>query len=196
MSGRRVELEQRRTRIGVGNVEDEREEASTTECARAAWRVQAAIVAFFALAAASVVVIYIAAPSVYVQVLTKGGAAKEARPPIATAFMIAILLFVAALTVGVLRRWRWLFWLVLLAFGFSVLQIPAGALELAGIIPSSFPTWHTVYRALVAVPEVAIAVAMVGLWRRCGVWGNGRRNAKPPGRVGCGPEAADGVRPG
>lgn len=140
-------------------------------CVRAAREVQAAIVAFFALAAASLVTIYIVAPDVYVQVLTNGGATKEAHPPVATALMVAILLLVAALTVGVLRRWRWVFWLVLVAFGFSALQIPAGALELAGIIPSSFPTWYTVYRALVAVPEVAIAVAMLWLWRRCGVWG-------------------------
>jgi hypothetical protein len=152
-------------------VEDEREEASTTGCARAARGVQAAIVAYFALAAASLVTTYIVAPDVYVQVLTNGGAAKGAHPPVATALMVAILLLVAALTLGVLWQWRWVFWGMLAAFGFSALQIPAGALELARIIPSGFPSWYTVFRTLLAVPEVAIAVAMLWLWRRCGVWG-------------------------
>ena len=152
-------------------MEDEREEASTTGCARAARGVQAAIVAYFALAAASLVTIYIVAPDVYAQVLPNGGAAKGAHPPVAMALMVAILVLVAALTLGVLRQWRWVFWGMLAAFGFSALQIPAGALELARIIPSGFPSWYTVFRTLLAVPEVAIAVAMLRLWRRCGVWG-------------------------
>jgi hypothetical protein len=119
-------------------VEDEREEASTTACARAARGVQAAIMAYFALAAASLVTIYIVAPDVYTQVLPNGGAAKGAHPLVATALMVAILVLVAALTLGVLRQWRWVFWDMLAAFGFSALQIPAGALELARIIPSGF----------------------------------------------------------
>ena len=153
----------------------EEEGQTDATCGRAARRVQAAIIAFFALAAVSLVAIYVAAPEVYVQVLMNGRATKEAHPLVVSAFMVAILLFVAALTVGVLRQWRWMFWLVLLAFGFSALQIPAGALELARIISSSFPTWYTVFRMLVAVPEVAIAVAMLRLWRRCGVWGGRTR---------------------
>jgi hypothetical protein len=149
----------------------EGEDRTDGACALAAWWVQAAIVAFFAVAAASLVVIYAVAPEVYVQVVTNGGATKGAHPPIVTAFMVAILLFVAALTVGVLRRWRWVFWLVLVAFGVSALQIPAGALELVGMVPNAFPAWYTAFRTLLAVPEVAIAVVMLRLWQRCGVWG-------------------------
>jgi hypothetical protein len=44
------------------------------------------------------------------------------------------------LGVGVLRRWRWTFWLVLVAFLFGVLRVPASILELMGWLPAAGPS--------------------------------------------------------
>jgi hypothetical protein len=35
--------------------------------------------------------------------------------------------------VGVVRRWRWTFWLILVAFLFGVLRVPAAVLQFTGI---------------------------------------------------------------
>jgi hypothetical protein len=42
------------------------------------------------------------------------------------------------LAVGVVRRWRWTFWLILVAFLFGVLRVPVAALQLTG----SWPPTH------------------------------------------------------
>ena len=62
---------------------------------------------------ASLVVIRAAAPEVYDQALR--------LPPnwpgwVGTAFLVALAAFIVLLAVGVLRRWRWTFWLILVAF--------------------------------------------------------------------------------
>jgi hypothetical protein len=138
-------------------------------------RVQAGVIGFFAMVALSLVAIYALRPAIYVSVLGGKVSATGSHPPIATLFMVAILLLIALLVVGVLRCWRWVFWLLVVAFTFSALQVPAGALELAGILPSAFPAWYTIYRSLVAVVEVGLGVWLLVVWRRWGVWATGRR---------------------
>jgi hypothetical protein len=138
-------------------------------------RVQTGIIAFFGVVALSLIVIYALAPSIYTRVLGAKATGSESHPLIATVFCGAILLFIAVLIVGVLRRWHWLYWLLVIAFTFSALQVPAAALELAGVLPHPFPAWYTVYRTLVAVGEVALGVWMLRVWRRWGVWADGGR---------------------
>jgi hypothetical protein len=48
--------------------------------------------------------------------------------------------------VGVLRRWRWTFWLILVAFLAGVLRVPVAILQLAGFLHASAPTWHVVFQ--------------------------------------------------
>lgn len=73
-----------------------------------------------------------------------------------------------------LRRWRWTFWLILVAFLFGLLRVPASALELAGVLPAAGPTWYVLFQALVGLLQFAIGSLMVAGYRRAGAWGNFR----------------------
>jgi hypothetical protein len=143
--------------------------------AEARRRLQIGVIAFFAVVALSLVVIYVLRPEVYTQALGARVQATEPHPLIATMFCTAILIFIALLIVGVLRRWRWIYWLLALAFVLSALQVPAGALELAGVLPNPFPAWYTIYRSVIAVGELALGIWLLVVWRRWGVWAEGRR---------------------
>ena len=137
---------------------------------------QYVLLAFCAFAGASLIVVYLVAPATYVQMLpVEMSAGDFAHPSILTVVLAGILIFVALLAIGVLRRWRWLFWLILVAFAFSVLQIPATALELAGIVPLHVPAWYGLLRMLIAVAQGIIAVWMIRLYRSNGVWGLGKQ---------------------
>ena len=81
------------------------------------------------------------------------------------------LMAAAVLVVGVFRRWRWTFWLVLIAFLFGVLRLPASALQLAGMMPASAPTWYEALQGVIGVVQFLIAIAMVAGYRKAGVWG-------------------------
>lgn len=142
-------------------------------CQRAANWLRAALLAFCAAAVASFVVIYMVAPAIYVQTLMLTPDPADTHPLATTLFMIAITLFVAVLATGIQRRWRWLFWLVLLAFTLSALQIVAFPFELAGVVSPHIPAWYALFRALVAAVQLAIGIWMIRIYRRCGVWGVG-----------------------
>jgi hypothetical protein len=141
-------------------------------------RVQAGVIGFFSVVALSLVIIYALRPAIYVSVLGAKAPSTASHPLIATIFLVAILLFIAVLVVGVLQCWRWLFWLLMAAFLFSALQLPAGALELAGVLSRMFPAWYTIYRSLVALAEVGLGVWLLVVWRRWGVWAAGRRRRR------------------
>ncbi|MEO7002841.1 MAG: hypothetical protein ABI068_13565 [Ktedonobacterales bacterium] len=122
-------------------------------------------------------VVYAITPEIYVEALLNKGAvgptgATGDHPLVATLFLVAILLFVATLMLGVWRRWRWLFWLVLAAFAFAPLSILGTVLELNGIAtPAPIPLWYGLARIVAALIQLAFAVWMFRLYRRCGVWG-------------------------
>ena len=143
-------------------------------CPQARRMLQGAIIAFFSLAVITFIVIYLVAPAIYVQTLLLTASSSDARPLAINLFFVAIILFVATLGYGVSRGWRWLFWLLLLAFLASVLEIPAGMLQLAGIIPVQQPTWYVVLRMAISVVELALGIWMLRVWRQCGVWAEGR----------------------
>jgi hypothetical protein len=131
-------------------------------------RTQGLVLGFFLTALGSLVAIRVAAPEVYDQVLR--------LPPswprwTATAFLLALAAFIAVLSVGVLRRWRWTFWLILLAFLAGVLRVPVAILQLAGVLSASAPGWYVVFQGLVGVAQLAIGLAMLAGYRRSGVWG-------------------------
>ena len=79
--------------------------------------------------------------------------------------------FIGLLSVGVIRRWRWTFWLILVAFAFGVLRVPVAVLQLTGALGASMPTWYVVLQGLIGVVQLAIALAMLAGYRRSGVWG-------------------------
>jgi len=117
---------------------------------------------------ASLVVIRAAAPKVYDQALK--------LPPswpwwTGIAFLLALTAFIALLALGVLRRWRWTFWLILFAFLAGVLRVPVAILQLAGVLSANVPSWYVVFQGLIGLVQLAIGLVMLAGYRRSGVWG-------------------------
>jgi hypothetical protein len=75
------------------------------------------------------------------------------------------------LAIGTLRRWRWTFWLLLIAFAASVLRLPLFALQVLGVISMDVPLWYATLQAIVGSVQVAIAAAMLAGYRKHGAWG-------------------------
>ena len=128
-------------------------------------RTQALVLGFFVLVWASLVAIFAAAPEVYDQALRLPSSDAQ------LAFLIGISAFIALLGTGVIRRWRWTFWLIAVAFLFGVLRIPVSILELKELLSAAAPIWYVLYQALLGLLQFAIGLAMVSGYRRAGVWG-------------------------
>ena len=132
------------------------------------------IIAFFALVALSLVIVYLADPSMYTSTFLLPPSPTERYSWPTTLLILAILAFLVVLVIGVMRHWYWLFWLLLLAFGFAILEIPATLLQWASILPAfpgPFPLWYSLYRVGIALAETGIAVYMLQVYRHSGVWG-------------------------
>lgn len=140
-------------------------------------RLEQVLIAFFVACALFVVVVYVAAPSIYTTALLLSPAPTDRYLLPATLFLVALLVFIAVVIVGVVRHWRWLFWVLLVAFGLSILQIPATILQLMGVVPDLFPAWYSLGRMGVTLLEVALAVWMIQIYRHHGVWAMGKKKA-------------------
>ena len=138
-------------------------------------RLARVLIAFFLLAALSLLVVYFVDPSIYTKTLMLQPPPTDRYPLPATLLLVGILVFITMVSIGVLRHLRWLFWLLLIAFSFSILNIPATILQLTGVIPDNFPVWYSLYRMGIAIIEVAIAVWMVQIFRHYGVWAMGKK---------------------
>ncbi len=130
-------------------------------------RMKALVLASFVAYWVAVIVIWIAARSVFDQIggLSRGQVGAEA------AEVLALTALLMLLSVGIVRGWRWLFWLILIAFLAGILRVPAAALELAGKIPQRGPAWYVVLTAIVGMVQFVIALAMAAGYRRSGIWG-------------------------
>jgi hypothetical protein len=132
-------------------------------------RTQRLVLAFFVFAWVTLVVILVAAPGIYEQALRLPGG--ERKLP-TLAFLAAISAFLVLLGIGVLRRWRWMFWLILVAFILGVLRLPASVLQLVGVLPAQGPAWYVLLQALIGVVQFVIGLLMLAGYRRGGVWGS------------------------
>ena len=132
-------------------------------------RTQKLVLGFFALVWVALVVILVAAPEIYDQALRLPGGERELP---ALGFLAAISTFLVLLGVGVVRRWRWTFWLILVAFILGVLRVPASILQLSGLLPADFPTWYVLLQTLIGLVQVAIGLAMLVGYRKRGTWGS------------------------
>jgi len=131
-------------------------------------RTQALVLGFCLVAWLGLIAIVVAAPDVFagaLQVPPGGSLGPE------LAFLLAITAVIGLLGVGVARRWRWLFWLILVAFLAGVLRVPASILELAGKLPATGPAWYVLLQAAIGLVQFAIGLAMLSGFRRSGVWG-------------------------
>ena len=133
-------------------------------------RTQALVLGFFVFAWMSLLVILLVDPEIY------DGAMQLPPGPhrlADLAFLGAISVLIAFLSVGVLRRWRWTFWLILVAFLVGgTLRVPASVLQLAGVIAPAGPTWYVVFQALLGLLQAGIGVLMFAGYRREGAWGH------------------------
>jgi hypothetical protein len=88
------------------------------------------------------------------------------------AFLAALSVFLVGVATGVVRRWHWIFWLILVAFLAGVLRLPASVLELEGVLPQQGPAWYVVLQGAIGMVQFAIGLAMVRGYRRGGPWGS------------------------
>ena len=131
-------------------------------------RSQGLVLGFLTATVLALLAIFAYAPSVYTGVLH---AALGQTPAGEIAFLTALLVFVGFVGFGVVRRWRWMFWLIVIAFLAGFLRVPASALELMRVVPTQGPGWYIAFQGLVGVILVGIAVALLIGYRKAGVWG-------------------------
>jgi nitrate reductase NapE component len=135
-------------------------------------RTKALVLALFAGYWITVVVILVAARDVYdgllPQTLRPSG---DQRPAEIYTLLVLTVLF-AVLSTGVIRGWRWTFWLILVVFLAGLLRVPTSALQLAGIMSNQGPAWYVVLQAVVGLIQFVIALAMLAGYRKSGVWGS------------------------
>lgn len=133
-------------------------------------RLEIALITFYGLLLLSLLIIFAAQPSIYTTTLAPGWAATERYPLPTILFLVALVAFISVLMYGVVHHWRWLFWLILVAFSASVIQIPVEILQLTGVLPNPYPVWYSLFRAGAGVVELAFAVWMIQTYRHSGIW--------------------------
>jgi len=138
-------------------------------------RLERAVIAFFILAALSLLVVYVADPAIYAHSLALTSSPADRYPVPVTLFLVGILAGIALLILGVIHHWRWLFWLILVAFAGSIIQIPVEGLQLLGIVPNPYPVWYSLFRGGVGFIELSFAFWMFQTSRHHGVWAMGRK---------------------
>jgi len=131
-------------------------------------RTQALVVGFFAMALALFVAILALAPTVYSETLR---ISPTRSPVLELAFLLPLSAFLVLLSIGTIRRWRWLFWLILVAFLAGILRLPASVLQVTGVVPSAMPVWYVLLQAGIGVVQFLIGLAMIAGYRRSGAWG-------------------------
>lgn len=131
-------------------------------------RTQALVLAQFVFYWIAVLVLLIVAP----HVAEDAGALPSGSLSIEVAALLVLTALLTVLSAGVIRGWRWLFWLLAVAFLAGILRLPVAVLELAGKIPQRGPDWYVVFTALVGLSQFGIALAMLAGYRKAGVWGN------------------------
>ena len=103
--------------------------------------------------------------------------ARTLNPPLGQAraveigFLSALTVFLALMGVGVLRRWRWMFWLIVLTFLAGLLRTLASALELARVLPAGGPEWYVLFQGVIGLVQFGIGLALLRGYRKAGVWG-------------------------
>jgi hypothetical protein len=129
-------------------------------------RTKAFVLALFALYWLAVVLILVADRPALDQVV--GLSIHGSSADIAAVLILTLLL--ALLSAGVVRGWRWTFWLILIVFVLGVRTVPVAVLELTGRLPQQGPTWYVLFTVVVGVAQFGIGMGMLAGWRKSGVW--------------------------
>ena len=134
-------------------------------------RTKALVLGLFAVYWVIVVVLLVAARDVYDRQFPPAVRLPGKQRPAEIGALLVLTALFALLSTGVIRGWRWAFWLILLDFLAGVVRVPIAALQLAGIMPSQGPGWYVVLQAVVGLSQFVIAMAMLAGYRGAGVWG-------------------------
>lgn len=126
------------------------------------------MVGFFGLAWLLLVAILISSPRVRE---TTEARLPGSGPMALTIFAVVLGAFLALLTVAVVRRSRWVFWVLLLAFAAGVARIPLAVLQLSGRMTPEGPDWYVAVQGVLGIVQVVIAAAMFSGYRHAGPWG-------------------------
>ncbi len=131
-------------------------------------RTQWLVLAFFLTVWLALLVILATSPGIYGRTLRLGSAEDEWVEEV---FVAAISAFIALLSIGVLKRWVWVFWLILVAFLVGLLRIPVATLQLTGHLEAEGPTWYVVFQGALGFIQFLIGIAMLVGYRKGGRWG-------------------------
>ncbi len=131
-------------------------------------RIKALVLGLFATYWVLVVLILVFARDVFDQIGRLGGDQRPAE--IAEVLVLTALL--ALLSTGVVRAWRWTFWVIMAAFFAGLLRVPASVMQLAGDLPAQGPPWYVVLQAVVGLTQFVIALLMLAGYRKAGMWGS------------------------
>lgn len=132
-------------------------------------RTKGLVLALFAAYWLIVVVVLVTARDVYDQqfpVKLSG----DRRPAEIGVLLVLTALF-GVLSTGIIRNWRWTFWLILVAFMAGILRAPISALQLTGAVPAQGPAWFVVLQVVVGLVQFVIGLAMFAGYRKAGIWG-------------------------
>jgi hypothetical protein len=131
-------------------------------------RIKALVLSLFATYWVLVVLILVFARDVFDQIGRLGADQRPAE--IAEVLVLTALL--ALLSTGVVRAWRWTFWVLLAAFFAGMLRVPVSVMQLAVDIPAQGPSWYVVLQAIVGLTQFVIALLMLIGYRKAGIWGS------------------------
>lgn len=134
-------------------------------------RTKAIVLSLFAAYWIIVVVLLMAARPVYDGLLAQAVPLSGDPLPAEIGTLLALTALLAMLSIGVIRGWRWTFWLILAAFLAGILRVPTSALQLAGILARQAPAWYVVLQAVVGLIQFLIALTMLAGYRKAGIWG-------------------------
>jgi hypothetical protein len=131
-------------------------------------RTQWLVLAFFLAVWVAVITILAVSPQAYRPGLARAPGSLGVAEIV---FVVALSGLIGVISAGVVRRWRWLFWLILAAFFLGVLRVPVTVLELSGQMAASGPAWYIAVQGVAALVQFAIALLMLVGYRRSGTWG-------------------------
>ena len=119
--------------------------------------------------ALGLVVTYVLGPSIYAAKFSVGTSPADHYPLPMTLGVADVLATILVFVRGVMRRWRWLFWLLVVLLGGNALSLLAGTLLLllaAGVLPiGGGPLWYNIYEMVAGMIEAGLAVWMLVSWR-------------------------------
>jgi hypothetical protein len=132
-------------------------------------RTQGIVLLFFILVWVALLTIVALSPDIFDQTLRQFPFAHGRT--VQLAFVGTLSIFLIVISIGVVRRWRWIFWLILIAFTAGVLRLPISVLELTGAIALQGPPWYVALQGAIGVVQFLIALVMLRAYRRGGTWG-------------------------